>query len=503
MKKNILLLLFSMVGCATLCAQSAKDLRMARTTALSVYERYILVANSLRNGGDNVYNFKDLFADRTDSVYNDILPLPGAPYLSCDVYCQNYTRSVKQAAFSYSDFSMEQPRLVGNKWIVTCHYKRTLTYRSKDGFQYPSWSFDYTMRIEMNRAAGSDGLCGNPKIASITVSEPVEKYVVIMNPSRIPLSWGGINSLPYDPKCDCWAGDIGDKDVKGLSESISTPFAATTMTSRKPHFYTFYQNTRNVIGGGVYYAPFAIDSKLDGQFAEIKENSNAWRLRGFYGINLTSSSKTAAFLNMGLEFANRNHTLSGTYEIHYDAVDSDNDPYRRNIHANINEENIKIFSFGVPVTVSYLIRVAGSDERPHFFSVDAGLYASFKAITRHTLNMNADYTGTYNYFGQIEFDHYYDYGHYDLNENNVVTDVKEQTNKFDAGVTLGLGFWFSVGKNSFLRADLTALKGLLPEMKYNSNYRITENSTDYHTALQSSNDGAMDFYIGISYIKSL
>lgn len=504
MKKLTFLLSFAIMGSMMLYAQSAKDLRSARATALNVYDRYIIVMNSLRNGGDYALNFKNLFASNTDSIYNDIIPQPGNPYLNSDDYCQKYNKSVKQADYFYSDFSMEQPRQKGDKWVVVCHFKRMVRYRSKNNFYYPGWQFDYTMRVSMSRNAGDDGLCSNPQIVSLTVSNPIENFVVVMNPSRIPIQWDGVYNAKYDQKCDCWTGDLGDKKISDLADGSSSPFGGVTYSSKPPHFYTYQLSKRNIVGGGVYFAPIAFGNKLDDQFADINEKNNAFRFRAFYGINIMNTSSSAAFLNLGLEFSNRSHKLSGSYETHYNSLDSDSDSYVRNIYANIDDEQVKVISFGVPITFSYLLKIAGSNERPHYFSVDAGLYASFKALTSHKLTMNATYTGTYNYFGQIEFDHYYDYGHFDLTESNIKTDIKENLNKFDAGFTLGLGLWFSVGNGSFLRADVTMLKGLLSELKYNSEYRITESKDKlYHTALQSSDKGAFDIYFGLSFIKAL
>lgn len=503
MKKLILVIVYLFIAGVALNAQTSKELRSARTTALNLYDRYIIVMNNLRSGGDNIYNFQSLFASNTDSIYNDIIPQPGAPYLSSEDYCQKYSHSIKQAEYSYSDFSMEQPLLKGSKWVVVCHFKRYEKFRSKDDFRYPAWQFDYSMRIEMDRASGDDGLCHNPRITSLKVQQPIKNFVVIFNPSRVPLQWDGFNKIAYDQKCDCWAGDLGDKNIKNLSSSGTSPFGSVSMSKKQPHFYTYQLSKRNIFTLGAYYAPILIGNKLDDQFSDMSKSSNAWRLRGTYGINLMNNASSALFLNVGLDFTNRNHKLSGNYETHYDAVDMDEDAYVRNILAQLNDEHVKVYSLGVPVTISYLMRIAGTDERPHFFSVEAGLLASFKAVTSHSFNMNANYTGTYNYFGQVEFDHYYDYGHFDLNESNVDADVKEQMNKIDAGLTLGLGVWFSLSKDAFLRVDLSMLKGFMSEMKYNGNYRITENNNDYHTPLQSSDKGAFDIYLGLSFIKSL
>lgn len=502
MKKSALIFAFSIIGCLSLNAQSAKDLRIARTTALNVYDRYIIVMNSLRNGGEYVYNFKDIFSSTTDSIYNDIIPHSGTPYVGSDDYCKFYTSSVKQANYSYSGFSMEQPRLKGNKWIVVCHFDRSVRYRSKEDFRYPDWQFNYTMRIEMDRNTGGDGLYSNPKVTSLTVSNPLNNFVVIMNPSSYPMQFEG-TQLAFNRECKCWVGELGDTKIKDVLGEAPSPFGNASIKKRNPHFYSYQLSKRNIAGFGVYYAPLAIGNKLDKQFTDIKETNNAWRMRGFYGINLVNSANNAAFINIGLEFANRNHKLSGTYETHYDAIDDDADDYTRNIHAQINDERLKVFTLGIPVTFTYLLRIGGTDEKPHFFSMDAGLFASFKAVTRHKLDMHADYTGTYNYFGNIEFDHYYDYGHFDIKETDIQTDINEQMNKIDAGATLGLGLWFSVGKGSFIRTDFSMLKGFLSEMKYNGDFRITETKEDYHTALQSSNNGAFDFYIGLSFIKAL
>ena len=198
-----------------------------------------------------------------------------------------------------------------------------------------------------------------------------------------------------------------------------------------------------------------------------------------------------------------NHTVTGNYEVHYDDVDIDGDSYLRNITARINKETIMSFGASIPLTVSYLLAIGDPTATPLFLSVEGGVVASFKAMAIHTFDVDARYTGTYNYFGGIEFDHYYDYGDFKLNQDNAETDFSQNYNKIDVAASLGLGFWIGLTKNSFLRIDVALRKGFLSEMVYDDDYRLTSRFDDYHSAFQSSKSGAFDIFAGLSYILTL
>ncbi|MBQ3950606.1 MAG: hypothetical protein II661_09040 [Bacteroidales bacterium] len=504
MKKSALFILVFTLGTLSINAQGIRETRIIKTTALQVYDKYISSFNSLGDQtGYGANRFLDLFAEDMDSLCNDILPNLHPAMLTPDKYVDIYSKSVRTAYRNYSNLKMGEPHSApGNKWSIYCTFDCDIQYVDKTGLSFPSHTFSYKMHIVMDKKSSSNTSYDNAYIASLTITEPLRNYVIIHNPS------GYINIKGQQQRNnanDYWIGDLGKTGISKLQSESGNPFAHTSFKA-VPNQHNRYEQTSttlDILGFGVSYAPFSLGNKLDGRFDQLSTGGNAIILHGFWGKNLSSNDYGSLFLNIGLQMFDNNHTVTGNYEVHYDDVDIDGDSYLRNITARINKETIMSFGASIPLTVSYLLAIGDPTATPLFLSVEGGVVASFKAMAIHTFDVDARYTGTYNYFGGIEFDHYYDYGDFKLNQDNAETDFSQNYNKIDVAASLGLGFWIGLTKNSFLRIDVALRKGFLSEMVYDDDYRLTSRFDDYHSAFQSSKSGAFDIFAGLSYILTL
>ena len=95
-------------------------------------------------------------------------------------------------------------------------------------------------------------------------------------------------------------------------------------------------------------------------------------------------------------------------------------------------------------------------------------------------------------------DHYYDYGDFRFDESQ--TEPDKATRSFDFGLTFGLGVWYQLDNQSFLRFDISARKGFVSETEYLSGARLTTAATNYTPVLRTSDNGLFDTFVGLSFI---
>lgn len=486
--------------------------------ALRMYDKYINATRDLHNGrayGGEV--FEQLFVIGSDSIYNDILPNNKPTYVDVPTYLDRYFANVSNADFEYEGFSLEEPVSLGSKWSITCHYSREVLYVADDGIRYPTWNFQYTMRIVMNKNAEGENL--NPRIASITVNNPVKNLAVIVNPSQIPLKWKGKQIHDYDPLCHCWITDLGNTSIDKLEYDNNNAFSIVNV-KRSNNKYTVTTYPVDVVGVGIYNAPYGFGNGIDDrpEFGEIGRYSNAFYLQAHYGKNILTTPDFSLFVNAGLAIDNSNIAYSGDYRYrsntNIDGVeykDIDEDYYTRNIFANIDKERWHIFGLTIPLTATYLLNIDNSRQNNLFLSVEAGAFVSYRAIATNSFNATAKYSGTYADYWNVELENLSEYGYYtdyQLTDKDYPIPYQEQLRRLDVGVSLGAGIWYKLNDQSFLRFDALLRKGFSPQMKYDSNeYFITEGTdvgmVHYKPAIYASNKGICNLYLGVSYIMLL
>lgn len=495
--KRILIISIALLGTLQLSAQTVSEERAIRMTALQVYDRYVNLMGHLHDGSlSNENNFLNLFPEDKDSLYNDILPNDKPRYLTPEQYFANYTANVKNATYNYSQFRIDKPKSSRNQWLVDIHFTREVNYSTPET-KLPSWSFQYTVRVVMDKEHNSDNIYNNAHITSITVSYPFQNLVVIVNHERIPLKWLGNDISDYDEGCDCWMTDLGRSNIRDITSEVDNPFFDLRL-ERQNNIHTYSRQRYDLVGGTLAFAPFGFGNSLDGQYADIDGSNNSFRLGGFYGLNLLSDNSNAGFLNVGLELTNKNFSYDGIFETHFNATDVDGDPYTCNITADLIDESWHTFGLTVPVSFSYLFNLTPGARNHIFLSAEAGVYATYRIVQSCSYQVSAHYTGTYPQYFNVEMDHYYDYGDFRFDESQ--TEPDKATRSFDFGLTFGLGVWYQLDNQSFLRFDISARKGFVSETEYLSGARLTTAATNYTPVLRTSDNGLFDTFVGLSFI---
>ena len=489
-------------------------------TALSLYERYVASMEILHNKGKYTGDdFMDLFVAVGDTIYNDIVPANHPSLVSAYQYFTTYDSIVRYADFEYGAFQMKTPQKEGNKWYVDCSFMREVRYVTRDTVFniYPRWKFNYQMRIEMDaqmaterRSGGSveysaDSLFANPRIVSIKVKEPLIEPAVLVNHDRIPLRYKDDSVQNYDEECDCWMMDASKVNIGEIKYDGDNLFLQLNHVrdAQHPHFYTFGIDRMNIGGLTLSYAPNGLGNRSDGRFEDIAEQSHSAKASLFYGWQLSNTPTASWFLNVGLDIASNTYTYSGTYRRDYVATDIDGDEYLRGVRATLHNETRGETEFILPVSVSYAKNLLQRNGRQLFLNLKAGAFVGVRHLSTAEVDLSARYTGYYSQYYNAEFDHYYDYGNFDMNQQNIADYRMGEANPVDYGVDAGIGLWYAWNRKYLIGVDVAFRQSFSPVLKYADYKYLTQHFDHYESMLQTSKQGASNFYFGLSLIKLL
>jgi hypothetical protein len=528
MKKKIFILSVSLfLGVFAANAQTMTEVRQMRYDAIDVFDRYSSLILNLDN--PTIYTkdyFMELFEENS-MLYNDILPYNVRQELSPNDYYDKYVNNIKTYP-QLANLELSFPEYKDEKWQVKIKFTKTfrLKYRDID-LTYPQWSFNYEMLVVMDK--NNDYIRKekesyskweiqqernknfiNQKIRSLIVEDPLTDYVVIVNQNSYNLEYDGNTIENWDENTHSRIFPCSDIDFKKITivDSYFKPLKFSKNPNDK-HVYNCSQRKLNIFGVGINYAPYGLGNRISKSnidyfdFSDIEESNNTYSLSLFYGIQIANKQKSTWFFNIGLDFSLYNYNYKGNYYIPYQSIDSDNDPYLRKINIINLQENAHNFAVSIPLSFQYLFQISKSGKQQVFLAVELGGYAEYFVYQWNSFNFHADYTGLYNYYGSVEFDHYYDYGHFDLSDKDISQKLKDKSNQFDYGAFGKVGLWFALKKNNLLKFDIGYKHGFCTPLKYNENFVISENYNSYQTLLQSTNKGLQNIYIGLSFVWAI
>ena len=499
-------------------AQTVRDVRRVKTTALSLYEKYVHSLGVLHDGGKYTGdNFIDLFVDPGEVIYNDIIPANHPQITNAYGYYTIYDSVIKYANYEYSGFRFNNPQKEGNKWVIDCFFTRTVSFNTRDSVysHYPAWNFNYTMRITMDNQIAivgnrngikeydPDSLFANPKIVSITVDQPIEEYAILINKDYIPIRWHGEVVKNYDKECDCWMMDARKDKISDIKYDGDNLFLQLKNTEVRPNFYLFGLDKMNIGGVNIAFAPYGLGNQSDKRFTDIVGQNNSIKASLFYGIQLSNTLSNTLFLNLGVDAVYNTYTYSGTYEHNYNATDVDGDVYLRKVSATLNRERRSDFELIIPVMLNYVQSVYQKDNKQLFLYLKAGLFGGIRLYSAGKLDMSSRYTGLYSQYFDIEFDHYYDYGSFEMNQNNMSNYNMGNVNALDYGISGSLGVWYKLNRQYLLGFGIDFHKSFSPVLKYEEYEHLTTDYNHYESMLKTSDNGAINIYVGISLIKLL
>ena len=519
MRKNILTIVAIVIASVSALSQSVTETRHIKTTALQVYENYKVVMSGLYSRSAYTEdNFIALYENNA-LIYNDILPDNHPQQLSPPAYFEKFRKSIKRIYPSFSDFKMGEPVSVGDKWQIKCNYTRGTSFMTQKDMKYPEWSFNYTMTIEMEKLYNiTNKVYQHARIISIEVDNPLTGFFIIENKEDIPLvtksgntlsEWDEENQTRIFPDYEWKINDIRfhDSMIKGNNFGYTKGKFSKNQTDA--HFYRPYvqRYNKNIFGIGVNYSnAFAFGNKMSEvnaeNFKDITYTSNALSLSFFYGKQIAHKEKSNVFVNFGLDFNKYSYEYSGAnYAVDstYNGVHADDDPHLRYRTISIDslEEKISIVSVSVPVSIEYLYQLTQQTKNPVFLSFELGLFAECALSSRSKYNLNADYRGFYDYFDVIEFDHYYDYGNFDVSGN------QKLNSRLSGGIFGGIGLWFSMNDSNLLKFNVSYKHSFSSPLEFKENYVISQDKDSYQSLLYSTNQGMKNIRIGISWVKTI
>ncbi len=520
-------------------SQKLKQQRLIKQTALDIFESYVDVCNRLYQNKKDVYiydQFLNLFSD-TARVYNDILPSlpPGDQVVPTDSilitpgeYFNKFKSEILKNSFSYDSLELYDIQKVNKQWwTLKCSLGRTVAYTSSSKSDYPPYKeFHYTMTIVMREEASRNAKqMVDAKITNISVSDPYLQVRIITETDGINKENFIDSSIPYTPKHDTLNSDrmpVGyylkddvkisdiEKEINANSPEASL-FNIIKLTQYNKHFYKRNSNKRNFWGLGINACPYGFGNKISSAnttkfgYENISQRNFSIEFSTFFGINLYVKNRYSLFLVPQLSLGYRNFNFSGDYSAQYQAVDIDGTEYMRNINVDLKNENVNQFTINFPISISnmFLLHKDEFAENQLFLSLDFGVLLSCVPFTRNTYDFSARYTGTYDFFGGVEFDHYYDYGNFDLNHNDIAYIPNSLINKFNIGILAGVGLMFQIEETSMLKFDLSFRNGFLSIAKYKEGFVLSEDYKNFESLLQASKSGAHNLYFSLSYIRAI
>ncbi len=498
MKYNkIIVIVFLLIISKPTTAQNVTMVRQMRYNALQLFEEYTSCLSKLDRPNDYTeQEFINLFDDNA-TIYNDILPYNKPQELTPQEYFNTYYKKIKFAP-KFSDLELGFPKQKNDGWQIEITFNKTFQIKStvQDSvtFTYPPYSFSYVMTINIKNDIA--------KINTITVDNPLEDFFIIQKNSEFDLKYNDEIINDWEEKSNSKLYDKNEANVNQITieeNSIFKSFYWGT-NALDNHIYEPHIKKLNTFGLGVNYSP--IDVSKNTYLTDISQNNSFISLECFYGLQIFQKQKSTLFLNFKFNFGNITSISKGNYYTEYQSIDSDNDPYLRKINISSLKESMQTLYASIPISLEYLIELSPSNKKhPVFLSIELGGYIGSRLYTANKFNFTADYTGFYpQYFGGVEFDHYYDYGHYNLNNNNIKYSVNDKLSFLDYGVQGAIGVLASIDKNNLLKFNAGYRYDFQPILKFKENMIISTDYKNFESTFQTNKNGFQNIYIGLSWV---
>jgi hypothetical protein len=487
MKKTILTIATILLAFVSAFSQSVTDTRHIKTTALQVYENYKVVMSGLYSRSAYTEdNFIALF-DSKALIYNDILPDNNPQQLSSKNYFAKFKANVNRIYPTFSDFKMGEPVSVGSKWQIKCNFVRSARFRTQNEMNYPEWSFNYAITIEMDKRYNqTNKVYENAKIVNVEVNNPLKNFFVIENKENIPLTsksgkpvndWDAEYQSRIFPEKEWKIKDIEVAESNNNKNFFEYSKSKFSKNQADAHFYQLdvQRFPKNIIGIGVNFSPITSvnnisDANLKDKFDDPK--SNAFFLSFFYGKQIARKEKSTLFFDFGLDFNKYSHEYNSNK-----SISQLNNPKIDSLNEKIN-----VISVSIPLSIEYLYQLTQQTKKPIFLSFELGVFAEYALSASSKYNLtNAVYNDiTYNINGQ-----------------------KRLEKSLGAGILGGIGLWFALNDNNLLKFNVSYKQSFSSLVGYQENDVISENKDSYHSLLQSTKQGMQNIGIGISWVKTI
>ena len=503
LRKTVFTIATIIMASVSASAQSLSEMRQIKTTALQIYENYKAVISGLYSR--SVYtedNFLALF-DSQAALYNDILPDNQPQQLSPSGYFQKFQANVRRIYPAYSDFSMGEPVSAGNKWQIVCHFTRVTRFRTQKDRNYPEWTFNYTMTIEMDKRYDvNKKVFENAGIVSVAVDNPLTDFFIIENKENIPLAaqsgemikeWDEEYQSRIFPE-DEWKMD----DIRVVNNDKIFEFSKGKFSKNQTDTNYYQLNVqrykKNILGIGVNYSPLALGNKIsmenDDNFEVFKYETSEFSLSFGYGKQIAHKGKSTVFVNFGLGLNWNLFKYNGKQDIIPYDVNNDGKPNLRKIKIKLyNNEKINIISASVPFSVQYFYQLTQQMKKPIILSVELGAFAEVGLLS----SLNNIYIGGYKYY----------YGTTDeLSEPDKSSVIVVKLNsRLDGGIFGGVGLCYALNKSNLLKFSIShKYRFNLPIQLFDTNVQSDDGEV---FLLHSVQQNMQNTGFGISWVKTI
>jgi len=515
MRTRILITAIILIFSISAFSQSVTEKRQIKTTALTMYENYKGEIRGLHSRSSITEdNFLALF-DSKAKIYNDILPDNHSQQLSPADYFSIFRANINRIYPDFSDFKMGEPVSVGNKWQIKCNFTRATRFKTHKNMNYPEWSFNYSMTIEMDKSYNnSKKVYENAKIVNIEVDNPLGKFFVIENKDNIPLvtrfgkpitEWDKEYQSRIFTEKEWTIRDIQVSESNNLEKIFVYSTAQFVKNRDDELFYhiDIQRYMKNLFGISIKYCMANMGNQFSEENAENFKNfehlSNATSFSFFYGKQLANKEKSTWFLNFGLDLNIYNHEYSGANDTTtYYTDDVDGDYYWRKIIINSLHEKITNVTVSVPLSIQYLRQLTNQTKNPIFIAFEFGVFAETSLSLRSKYDLDVEYSGLYEKYFGVEFTHYYDFGSFPDESGN-----QKLNSYFNGGWFGSVGLWYALNNSNLLKLDVSYKYSFLPPSEYKSKYVISEKKDSYNSLIYSTNQGLRNVYFGVSWAKTI
>lgn len=532
--KRLVVIFFLLLCVLPLSSQTFEERRIIKMTALELFESYQDVYNRFYQSNKNVYiydQFINLFSDSA-KLFNDLLfDYPPAKsidsfeyYMSPAKYFEIVEKKTKESSYKgefkdYSDLRLDSISKNKKYWIINLSFTRSVEFFIHGDCHYPPYPFLYTIKIKMSNNLKKGGnRFKDAKIISVSVSNPPEVPLRIYTGSKygdtVPTPTQGMPMGYLQPDIDLdkvaqWdpSSSIFNELIYCCRYDLKKDRGENVFLEYK-HFYDPSYKKLNFAGVGIDVCPYGFGNKISDAnkksgYDNISQNNFTMGVSTFYGLNILSKNRYSLFFVPQLNLNYRRFEYKGTYKTQYQSVDADGALYIRNINIELNKETVNQFLINIPVVVSNIFLLRKDDDAHQlFFSLDCGIQFSCSPITRNRYDFLADYTGLYDFFGGVEFDHYYDYGNFNLTQNDIHCIPNSLINKFNLGVLVGVGVLYQIHENSLIKFSLSYRNEFLSVAKYKEGFVLSKDFSSFESLIQASKLGAHNLYFSLSFVRA-
>jgi len=491
MKKYIFVLIASLMATAAMAQMTPQEERDFYQKAYAVMVEYAQTAAV--NNDSKAQRFKDLFANTSMEIYNDLMSLSNKHELSVDEYVKAL-RGASTVSVTVKNIRKGQVTDQGETWQMPVFFEKSISYVNSCGTYIDSHEYfqrDYLLKatIVVDKDSGRSYIGMLADNNDRAMDFPEDYTVLVKSDARddkLTIDGRIITFNPYDQvllhpgyKIKYLGSDVGEEPVEGES------------CDRKINVNYYDKNFRVKL-----HTSFALGSfySLSDSPKDLKSSSSDINFGLDLGYVFPSTGKLAVgvFLGVGYSSSKLSLGLDKTYSFKdYYSSDIDGEDYTRH-YENVSgiKQTLKAGSLTIPVYADFEYRLAP------IISAYADLGIKLQANMKSTwaadgAAMIGEVYGIYPQYQDLRLPAFGQY--LDINGFSTVKAVNQvgaDDFKMDMSVAglLGLGLRANIGKSLAAEVGIQYQLGLTNCWKNKATPLMIDNETDSAPLIQYVNE---------------